>query len=165
MLQIKSVRKTFNETVILQEISLLCERGKIYGIMGRNGSGKSVLFKCICGFLEVDSGEIVLDDQVLSNGKMGNKRVGFIIENPAFLPQYSGFQNLVMLYSINNKTDTQVIKKYMSMVGLDTSHIQFVFKVYIYYYLYTLYYTITNQHLLSLFCLLLFIAFFLHRSK
>ena len=107
MLQIKSVRKTFNETVILQEISLLCERGKIYGIMGRNGSGKSVLFKCICGFLEVDSGEI------------GNKRVGFIIENPAFLPQYSGFQNLVMLYSINNKTDTQVIKKYMSMVGLD----------------------------------------------
>lgn len=50
---------------------------------------------------------------------MGNKRVGFIIENPAFLPQYSGFQNLVMLYSINNKTDTQVIKKYMSMVGLD----------------------------------------------
>lgn len=53
MLQIKSVRKTFNETVILQEISLLCERGKIYGIMGRNGSGKSVLFKCICGFLEV----------------------------------------------------------------------------------------------------------------
>ena len=92
MLQIKSVRKTFNETVILQEISLLCERGKIYGIMGRNGSGKSVLFKCICGFLEVDSGEIVLDDQVLSNGKMGNKRVGFIIENPAFLPQYSGFQ-------------------------------------------------------------------------
>lgn len=119
MLQIKSVRKTFNETVILQEISLLCERGKIYGIMGRNGSGKSVLFKYICGFLEVDSGEIVLDDQVLSNGKMGNKRVGFIIENPAFLPQYSGFQNLVMLYSINNKTDTQVIKKYMSMVGLD----------------------------------------------
>ena len=54
-----------------------------------------------------------------TNGKMGNKRVGFIIENPAFLPQYSGFQNLVMLYSINNKTDTQVIKKYMSMVGLD----------------------------------------------
>ena len=50
---------------------------------------------------------------------MGNKRVGFIIENPAFLPQYSGFQNLVMLYSIHNKTDTQVIKKYMSMVGLD----------------------------------------------
>ena len=71
----------------------------------------------ICGFLEVDSGEIVLDDQVLSNGKMGNKRVGFIIENPAFLPQYSGFQNLVMLYSINNKTDTKVIKKYMSMMG------------------------------------------------
>lgn len=55
----------------------------------------------------------------MQNGKMGNKRVGFIIENPAFLPQYSGFQNLVMLYSINNKTDTQVIKKYMSMVGLD----------------------------------------------
>ena len=103
MLQIKSVRKTFNETVILQEISLLCERGKIYGIMGRNGSGKSVLFKCICGFLEVDSGEIVLDDQVLSNGKMGNKRVGFIIENPAFLPQYSGFQNL---------DDTKKVKKY-----------------------------------------------------
>ena len=119
MLQIKRVRKTFNETVILQEISLLCERGKIYGIMGRNGSGKSVLFKCICGFLEIDNGEIVLDDQVLSNGKMGNKRVGFIIENPAFLPQYSGFQNLVMLYSINNKMDTQVIKQYMNMVGLD----------------------------------------------
>lgn len=50
---------------------------------------------------------------------MGNKRVGFIIENPAFLPQYSGFQNLVMLYSINNKMDTQVIKQYMNMVGLD----------------------------------------------
>lgn len=51
--------------------------------------------------------------------KWGNKRVGFIIENPAFLPQYSGFQNLVMLYSINNKMDTQVIKQYMNMVGLD----------------------------------------------
>ena len=71
MLQIKRVRKTFNETVILQEISLLCERGKIYGIMGRNGSGKSVLFKCICGFLEIDNGEIVLDDQVLSMVKWG----------------------------------------------------------------------------------------------
>ena len=51
--------------------------------------------------------------------KWGMKRVGFIIENPAFLPQYSGFQNLVMLYSINNKMDTQVIKQYMNMVGLD----------------------------------------------
>ena len=56
---------------------------------------------------------------VTDQGNLGNKRVGFIIENPAFLPQYSGFQNLVMLYSINNKTDTQVIKKYISMVGLD----------------------------------------------
>ena len=50
--------------------------------------------------------------------KWGNKRVGFIIENPAFLPQYSGFQNLVMLYSINNKTDTQVIKKIYEYGGI-----------------------------------------------
>lgn len=119
MLQIENVRKTFNETVVLQEVSLSCEYGKIYGIVGRNGSGKSVLFKCICGFLEVDSGEIVLDGQVLSKGKIGEKKIGLIIENPAFLPQYSGFQNLSMLYSINNKMDTQIIKRYMNMVGLD----------------------------------------------
>lgn len=119
MLIIKDLKKSFGENTVLQNINVKCEKGKIYGIVGRNGSGKSVLFKCICGFMDYDNGEILLNGKSLAGKYLSQNNIGFIIESPAFLPQYSGLKNLSILYSINHKPNVSKIKNYMWQVGLD----------------------------------------------
>ena len=119
MLIIKDLKKSFGEKTVLQNINLKCEKGKICGIMGRNGSGKSVLFKCICGFMDYERGEILLNGVPLDNKCQPQNNIDFIIESPAFLPQYSGLKNLSILYSINHRPNVEIIKDYMRRVGLD----------------------------------------------
>lgn len=119
MIVLDSVSKSFKEQVALNKISATFEKGKIYGIIGRNGSGKTVLFKCICGFMNYDAGTITVNKQIIGKDIDIPDNVGIIIENPGFLPNYSGFKNLCLLACINNKISKEKIKVTIKKVGLD----------------------------------------------
>lgn len=95
------------------------ESGKIYGIVGVNGSGKSVLLKCLCGLEKIDTGNIQLDGKILGKDFEYLPNAGIIIENPSFLEQYSGFRNLKHLAMIQNKITDDEILKALDQVGLD----------------------------------------------
>ena len=119
MIEISHVSKSFQTYRALDDISLDIEKGKIYGIIGRNGSGKTVLFKCICGFLKTDSGEIKVDGKIIGKEIEAPQNAGIIIENPGFLPAYSGCQNLKFLADINKKIGKREIRDVLEKVGLD----------------------------------------------
>lgn len=117
VIELEHVKKKFGSQVALDDINLSCESGKIYGFVGYNGSGKTVLFKCICGLMKVDSGNIqVLGRQI---GEEIIRDAGIIIENPAFLSNLSGKKNLELLYMLNHKRDNERIRQVMEKVGLD----------------------------------------------
>lgn len=119
VVEIKHVTKRFKETTALKQVSLSVEKGAIYGIIGRNGSGKTVLFKCICGLLAVSEGEITVLGQTIGDGLRVPKGVGAVIETPGFLPNASGYRNLFYLASLSGKPDRQKIRDVIAMVGLD----------------------------------------------
>ena len=104
---VNHVTKSFKEETVLKDVVLSVPKGKICGIIGRNGSGKTVLFKCICGLLQVDKGDIQVD----------HRQIGAIIEEPGFLGQYSGRKNLDLLASISGKKISNY-QKILKMVGL-----------------------------------------------
>ena len=114
LVEVKSVTKKFKEFKALDEVSLSFERGKIHGIIGRNGSGKTVLFKCICGFLKLDGGEILVDGKRIGKDIEAPESVGVIIENPGFLPGYSGYQNLSFLACIRIRSKSPRSKRSLS---------------------------------------------------
>jgi len=102
-LEIKNLSKKFKDVYVLKDINLTFESGKIYGFTGRNGSGKSVLLKIICGFYTPTSGEVLLDNYnyILNNDFPKSTRC--LIEKPNFLPDLTGYENLKLLASIENK--------------------------------------------------------------
>lgn len=118
VIEIHNLSKIINDITILNNISVNFEKGKIYGIVGTNGSGKSMMFKAICGLINSTKGEIKVFDEVIKDGSFP-KSTGIIIENPGFLPQYSGFKNLKILASINNVVSDEDIKNMISLVGLE----------------------------------------------
>ena len=119
IIEVRNVTKCFKEYKALDDVSLSFERGKIHGLIGRNGSGKTVLFKCICGFLKIDSGEILVDGKRIGKEKESPDSLGVIIESPGFLPGYSGYQNLSFLAGIRGKIHKQEIYQVIRRVGLD----------------------------------------------
>jgi len=118
-IRIDHVSKSFGTHRVLEDVSLTCEAGKIYGIIGYNGSGKSVLFKCICGLYHADEGEIHIRGKLLGKDMDMIIDAGVIIEEPAFLKQYSGMRNLELLWLLNHKKDTKKLQDVMELVGLD----------------------------------------------
>ena len=118
-IKVENVYKSFGKTVVLQNINVLFEKGKIHGLIGRNGSGKTMLMKCICGFVPVSSGEIIINGKILKNGKEIPDNIGVIIETPGFLPAYSAYRNLKFLADIKGKISKQQIYEAISKVGLD----------------------------------------------
>lgn len=119
VIKVRNVTKKFKEATVLKNVTFSFERGKIYGIIGRNGSGKTVLFKCICGLLSVTEGEISVLGQTIGDGLKVPKGVGAIIETPGFLPNVSGYRNLYYLASLSGKPDRNRIREVINMVGLD----------------------------------------------
>lgn len=105
---VRNVTKKFGNVTVLDNVSLQVKKGTICGIVGRNGSGKTVLFKCICGLLQINEGSILVD----------KKEIGAIIEEPGFLKQYSGKQNLRLLASMSGKENID-IEKALKVVGLE----------------------------------------------
>ena len=97
LIQIKNLTKCFGETKVLDKINVNFDRGHIYGIIGRNGSGKSMLMKCICGLVVPTSGEIIIDNKKLGTDIDLPENLAGIIEEPGFLENYSAYKNLQFL--------------------------------------------------------------------
>lgn len=119
IISFKNVTKKFGSNVVLDNISLEINKGMVVGLVGRNGSGKTMLLKCLCGFVPVTSGEIMVNNKVIGKDVDIPDDMGIIIETPGFLNNYSGYDNLKFLAQINNKISKQDIKKALEMVGLD----------------------------------------------
>lgn len=109
-IRIENVTKKFGSYAALDGISLSFEKGKIHGMIGRNGSGKTVLFKCICGFLRVDDGAVFVDGKQIGKEIEAPESIGAIIETPGFLPGYSARQNLQFLAGIRRKIGKKEIE-------------------------------------------------------
>ncbi|MFR6325950.1 MAG: ABC transporter ATP-binding protein [Ruminococcus sp.] len=116
---VSNVCLTLGKTEILKHINVSFEEGKIHGLIGRNGSGKTMLMKCICGFIKPTSGEITVDGKQVGKDVDFPKDMGIIIETPGFIPYYSGYKNLKLLAGLNNKIGKDEIKSSMKQVGLD----------------------------------------------
>lgn len=118
-IEVKNGVKRFGEQQVLKEVSIQCESGHIYGIVGHNGSGKTVLFKCICGFMNLDDGEIIVDGTKRSKKGAILTGAGIIIEEPSFLKNVSGLRNLDILYRIKHGKDRAHLKNVMEKAGLN----------------------------------------------
>lgn len=116
---VHQITKRFDREVVLQGVSHDFEEGKIHGIVGNNGSGKTVLMKCICGFIVPTRGEITVRGKVVGKDMDFPADMGIIIETPGFLPGISGLKNLEMLASMKGKINRKVIKDVIRYVGLD----------------------------------------------
>lgn len=121
MISIENLNKQFKNQLVLNNINVKFSNGHIYGIIGRNGSGKTVLLKCICGFLKPTTGVISVNHKIVGKDIDFPENLGFIIETPGFLLNYSGYKNLKYLASIREKIDSNDIKESMSLVGLDSA--------------------------------------------
>ena len=119
IIDINNIDLTIGKTNILKNITVSFDEGKIHGLIGRNGSGKTMLMKCICGFIKPTGGEITVDGKRVGKDVDFPKNMGIIIETPGFIPYYSGYKNLKLLAGLNNKISKQEIKKSMEQVGLD----------------------------------------------
>ena len=117
--RLEKVSKSFKREKVLKSISHSFERGKIHGIMGFNGSGKTVMFKCICGFLKPDAGTVYVQGRRIGRDMDFSGSVGMIIESPGFLPHLSGYANLKRLADIRRKIGQEEVRAAMARVGLD----------------------------------------------
>lgn len=118
-LEIKNICKTIGSAEILKHINLEMERGKIYGLRGKNGSGKTMLMRTICGLILPTEGEIVIDGETLGKDISFPRSIGALIENPGFIADYSGMKNLEVLASIQNHIKKEDIAACMEELGLD----------------------------------------------
>lgn len=119
VIEVNHVSKSFGKQQVLRDVSFECESGRVYGLIGRNGSGKTVLMKCVVGLLRPDAGEITVSGQRVGRDTEFAQSIGFLIENPGFLPGESGFTNLKYLASIRRRADKERIRECMTLVGLD----------------------------------------------
>ena len=115
---VKDLSKKFKKVTILENINLKFESGKIYGIVGRNGSGKSVFLKILCSFYKPTTGEILFDNINYNSNNNFPPSVRALIENPTFFPDLTGFENLKLLSSIQNKIGDEEIIKTLDQVNL-----------------------------------------------
>ena len=119
MIDVKNVNVTIGKNRILQDISVHFEKGKIHGLIGRNGSGKTVLMKCICGFMKPTSGAVFVEGKQIGKDVDFVPNAGVIIETPGFVPFYSGYKNLHILAELNRRIGREEIEDAMRTVGLD----------------------------------------------
>lgn len=119
VVEVSQISKFYGKNQVLKEVNLRLSEGEIYGLVGRNGSGKTVLIKCICGFIHPEEGEIYVHGKQIGKDVEFAQDIGFIIESPGFLPQYDAYRNLAYFYSVKKKVDREIIEKYIRLVGLD----------------------------------------------
>lgn len=117
-IEIHNAKKTIKNKVILNNINLNLEKGNVYGLIGHNGSGKTMLLRAISGLITLDSGYIKIDNTLVELNKPLPVKVGIIIENVKFYDDLTGFENLKFLSSINNEISDDVINTYLKKFDL-----------------------------------------------
>lgn len=116
---LKDITKSFGEAVVLNQVNLTVEEGAIIGIIGRNGSGKTILLKIICGLMLPTSGSVSVHDERIGIDRDFPANTGALIETPEFVPYQTAYQNLYSLSLITRKTNKEEIKDVIRQVGLD----------------------------------------------
>ena len=119
IIEVRGLSLTIGKTAILNDVTVSLEAGKIHGLIGRNGSGKTMLMKCICGFIRTTRGVVVVDGKRVGKDVDFPKNMGIIIETPGFIPYYSGYKNLKLLAGLRNKIGKEEIIQAMERTGLD----------------------------------------------
>lgn len=119
MVQVENVCLKIGKMQILKNINATFEKGKIHGLVGRNGSGKTMLLKCICGFVKTTEGRVLVNQKQVGKEIDFPDCTGIMIETPGFIPYYGGLKNLKILAQLNKNIQTEEIKKAMQLVGLD----------------------------------------------
>lgn len=119
--ELKNVSKRLNDVTVLEDISLTLEAGTIYGLKGKNGCGKTMLMRMMAGVIYPTSGTVSIDGEILHKDIATPRSIGVLIENPVFLPGYTGQRNLELLAGLTGKADRTQIAKTMNRVGLDPS--------------------------------------------
>ena len=119
VIEVQNLSKSFGEEQVLKGVSRDFEIGKIHGIVGNNGSGKTVLMKCICGFLKPSGGRVLVNGKEVGKDMDFPDDLGIIIETPGFLPNLSGMKNLQILASLKKRAGNEVIREVIRKVGLD----------------------------------------------
>ena len=117
-IELKNVSKKIKGVLVLDNINLYMESGKIYGLKGRNGSGKTMLMRAVSGLIKV-SGDVIIDDKKLGKDISFPDSIGLLIENPAFISNYTGFENLKTLASIRSRIKDETIRDVMEEIGLN----------------------------------------------
>lgn len=120
MISVCGLGLAFGKEMIFQDINIEVNKGEIWGIIGRNGSGKTMLMKCICGFVRPTVGSIVIDGKQVGKDIDYPSDVGMMIEVPGFIPYYSGYKNLKLLADINGEIGKREIIESMNIVGLNS---------------------------------------------
>ncbi len=119
VISIHDLTKTFRGNIVLNNVSLEIEAGTVTGLIGRNGSGKTMLMKCICGLVSPTSGSITVQGKQVGKDVDIPDNIGVIIETPGFLPNFSGYKNLMQLAGIRRKIGKNEIRAAMERVGLN----------------------------------------------
>ncbi len=118
-IEVKHVYKSFGKERVLIDVNFLIPPGSIYGVVGNNGSGKTVLMKCICGFMKCDRGKIVVNGRQVGKEVDFPDRLGVIIETPGFIPNLTGYKNLKILAALKGRIGKSEIRETLQKVGLD----------------------------------------------
>jgi ABC-2 type transport system ATP-binding protein len=117
--EVRHVYKSFGRERVLIDVNLSILPGSIHGVVGNNGSGKTVLMKCICGFMKCDRGVILVNGRQVGKEVDFPDNLGVIIETPGFIPNLSGYKNLKILAALKGRIGKQTIRETMRKVGLD----------------------------------------------
>lgn len=119
MIQLNNVTKVFKKNTVLDNISYTFEEGKIYGLYGENGSGKTMLLRAVAGLIIPTSGEVLIDGKVLRKDISFPENTGIVIEHMTLLPKFTALENLKMLGKINGRATEEDMKEALVRVGLD----------------------------------------------
>lgn len=119
IIKVENVSKIIRGNSVIEHISMELTSGKVFGFRGINGSGKTMLMRLIAGLIYPTKGQITVDNQILGRDINFPENMGLLIENPAFLDNYSGFANLKLLSSIQDKIDDKQIRRTLERVGLE----------------------------------------------
>ena len=119
VIKLERICKKINNNIILHDVSLVLKSGFIYGFMGKNGSGKTMLMRAICGLIKLDTGKIAINGEVLQKDISFPKSIGVLIENPSFLNNLTGYENLKILSDLRDKLSETEIRDTLSAVGLE----------------------------------------------
>ena len=118
-IKIDNVTKTIKNNTVLENINITLKSGVIIGLRGENGSGKTMLMRLISGLIKPTKGKVYINEKELGKDISFPESIGLLIENPAFLDDFSGFKNLQILASVKNCTTNEKIKNTIKAVGLD----------------------------------------------